>query len=115
MILPNVDAAQIPENKILGYLLSSTHRSGKAKAAFFVGAGFRPQQWEKLAAALNRHARENPVVTEEATVFGRRYVVDGPLIAADGTALNVRSVWFINNNETAPRFVTAHPLKRKIA
>lgn len=115
MILPNADAAQITENKILGYLLSSTHRSGKAKAAFFERFGFTLQEWQKLAAALYRHARENPVATEEVTAFGRRYVVDGPLIAADGTSLNVRSVWFINNDGATPRFVTAHPLKRKTA
>lgn len=115
MILPNADAARVPESKILGYLLSPTHRSGKAKAAFFGSFGFTPQDWDKLAAALHRHARENPVVEEAVTAFGRRYVVDGPLIASDGTALNVRSVWFINSEGAPPRFVTAHPLKRKTA
>ncbi len=115
MILPNAESAQIPEDKILGYLLSSTHRSGKAKAAFFVNFGFWSQEWQKLAAALRRHARENPLAAYEATAFGQRYVADGTLVAPDGTALNVRSVWFINSDGAAPRFVTAHPLKRKTA
>ncbi len=115
MILPNADAARVPENKILGYLLSPTHRSGKSKAAFFGSFGFTPRDWEKLAAALHLHARANPVAAEAVNAFGTRYVVDGLLIAADGTALNVRSVWFINSNGAPPRFVTAHPLKRKTA
>jgi len=115
MVLPNAAAARVPEDKIVKYLLSATHRSGKSKAAFFGRFGFRAQKWEELAAALQRHAGENPVAATEATTFGARYVVDGPLIAPDGTVLNVRSVWFISRDGDAPRFATAHPLKRKSA
>jgi hypothetical protein len=97
LVLPNAAFAEVPEDKIRKYLLSATHRSGKSKAA------------------LQRHAKENPVAEAETTEFGTRYVIDGPLIAPDGTALNVRSVWFINRDADAPRFATAHPLKRKTA
>jgi hypothetical protein len=40
MKLPNVEAAVISEDKITGYLLSTTHRDGRHKAAFFLGFGF---------------------------------------------------------------------------
>ncbi len=115
MVLPNAASAEVPEDKIRKYLLSATHRSGKSKAAFFLRFGFNAQDWQQLAAALQRHAKENPVAEAETTEFGTRYVIDGPLIAPDGTALNVRSVWFINRDADAPRFATAHPLKRKTA
>lgn len=111
--LPNADATRIPENKIVGYLLSSTHRAGKSKAAFFVKHGFASSSWQALAHALRKHGAENPVLQAEETAYGTRYVVDGPLVAPDGSALNARTVWFINRGTTVPRFATAHPLKRK--
>jgi hypothetical protein len=111
--LPDAASAEVPEDKIRKYLLSTTHRSGKSKAAFFLRFGFTAQDWRQLGAALQRHAQENPVAETETTEFGVRYVIDGPLAAPDGTALNVRSVWFINRDAGAPRFATAHPLKRK--
>ena len=114
MSLPNVDAAEIPEDKIAGYLLSATHRAGKSKAAFFGKHGFGAGDWRVLADALRRHAAENRVARAEQTRYGTRYIVDGPLPAPDGTLLNVRSVWFISGGRAEPRFATAHPLKRRI-
>lgn len=113
MKLPQVELAQVPEAKIVGYLLSTTHRAGKGKASFFMEFGFDPDRWEELAIALKQHAMDNDVVLEEMTGFGTRYVIDGPLKAPDGTWLNVRSAWFIDDEGDQPRFITAHPLKRR--
>ena len=66
----------------------------------------------RLAEALLGHARESEVVASEQTRHGKRYAVDGPLKAADGTILNVRSAWYIDSGGDAPRFVTAHPLPK---
>jgi hypothetical protein len=68
--------------------------------------------WQRLAEALLRHARENEVVETEETPHGKRYAVDGPLTAPDGTSLKVRTAWYINPGSDAPRFVTAHPLPK---
>jgi hypothetical protein len=113
MRLPNVDKAEITEAKIVGYLLSTTHRAGKSKAAFFIQFGFAAARWQELANALKQHAVSNEITTEEKTIFGSRYVIEGPLEAPDGTLLNVRSAWFIDNDGEIPRFVTAHPLRRR--
>lgn len=113
MRLPNVDKAQITEAKIVMYLLSTTHRAGKSKAAFFMQFGFTAPRWQELANALKQHAIHNEITIEEKTAFGSRYVIDGPLEAPDGTWLNVRSAWFIDNEGEVPRFVTAHPLRRR--
>ena len=114
MKLPNGAQAEVPEAKILGYLLSPTHRAGKSKAAFFSKHGFATRSWQVLARALRAHAIENEVSHVEETAYGTRYVVDGALAAPDGTALNVRSVWFINHGSAIPRFATAHPLSRRV-
>jgi len=111
--LPNADAAVIPQAKIAGYLLSPTHRAGRSKAAFFGKHGFKAADWQLLAQSLRAHAGSNAVSRTEETAFGMRYVIDGLLHAPDGTALNVRSVWFISWGIGVPRFATAHPLKRK--
>lgn len=109
MQLPNHEQAVIPERKIVDYLLSSTHRDGRSKAAFFTRFGFSVAAWEQFAAALRRHAAEHEVVETEDTPFGTSYTIDGALATPDGRAPRVRVVWFIETNETIPRLVTAYP------
>jgi hypothetical protein len=113
MKLPHASRAQVPEAKIVKYLLNPEHRVGKSKAAFFLSFGFRAEKWQELADALRKHAEENEIVEAEETPFGTRYVVDGTLIAPDGSRLNVRSAWFIDKTKVTARFASAHPLKRK--
>jgi hypothetical protein len=50
---------------------------------------------------------------EEKTIFGARYIIDGLLKGPDGRWLNVRAAWYINTGGDIPRFVTAHPLRRR--
>jgi hypothetical protein len=64
-----------------------------------------------LAQALLNHAAEHGIVKEEATPFGVRYVIEGPLNAADSRRPNLRSVWFIDTGTDIPRLVIAYPLK----
>ncbi len=112
MRLPNAETAIVPRRKIVDYLLSPSHRLGRHKAAFFRSFGFSSDHWWELADALRSHATANDVATAEATPFGTRFVVDGIMGTADGRSVNVRTVWFIEPGAAAPRFVTAHPLKR---
>ncbi len=113
MKLPNIEKAEVPEAKVVRYLLSTTHRAGKSKASFFMEFGFDPDRWEELARALKQHAMDNEISLEEKTIFGSRYVIDGPLKAPDGTWLNIRSAWFVGDYSDSPRFITAHPLRRR--
>ena|ERR1035437_5436271 len=112
MKLPNVNQATVPERKVTHYLINPAHPAGGSKAAFFLRFGFTVANWQRLAEALLRHARENEVVETEQTPHGQRYALDGPLTAPDGTRLNVRTAWYINSRGDAPRFVTAHPLPK---
>ena len=113
MRLPGVEKAEVSETKIVKYLLSTSHRAGKSKAAFFMEFGFDPARWEELDRALRQHARDNEIAHEEKTRFGTRYVIDGLLQVPDGRMLNVRTAWFIDNEGDSPRFITAHPLPRR--
>ncbi len=111
MKLPNVESAVVPEAKITGYLLSTTHRDGRHKAVFFRSFGFAVGDWQALAAALLRHAEEHEVARAEKTPFGTRYVVEGTIGTPSGRTPSMRSVWFVDNDQDAPRFVTAYPLE----
>ena len=113
MKLPNVDKAQVPKAKITGYLLSFTHEDGRSKAAFFVKFGFSASKWRALALALKEHAKDHAVVKVENSPFGTRYVIEGVIQTPDGQSPLLRSVWFIENENPTPRFVTAYPLRRK--
>ena len=46
MKLPNFEHAIIPEHKIIGYLLSLSHRDGRGKAVFFLRFGFSSDAWQ---------------------------------------------------------------------
>jgi hypothetical protein len=112
MKLPNANKAIVDRKKIVDYLLNPAHPAGGSKALFFLRFGFTVANWQHLTEALLRHARENEVTATEQTVYGRRFVVEGPLTTPDGSRLNVRSAWYIDEGDSAPRFVTAHPLRK---
>jgi len=109
--LPNSSKVVIPTAKIIDYLLSLSHSSGRSKAIFFTHFGFKLDEWEILAEALRRHAAEHEVSKAERTPFGLRYVIEGAFVTPDNRNPLVRSVWFIDNDSDETRFVTAYPME----
>lgn len=114
MKLLHADRLEIPQAKVVQYLLSSTHRAGRGKAGFFSACGFQVTAWEALADALRQQTRDSEVILSESTPFGTRYIIEGPLVAPSGRQLQVRTVWFIDKDGQVARFITAYPLKRRI-
>lgn len=110
MKLPNHDKAIVPSRKITDYLLSSAHRDGHSKAAFFFRFGFTLESWQILAASLLQHAAKHEVTKLEETPFGTRYVIEGELETPDGRAPLVRVVWFIEIGAEIARLATTYPL-----
>jgi len=113
MNLPNRDKAVVPQKKVVGYLLSSSHRDGRGKAKFFTQFDFSVEAWEELAQALRQHTVDHEIAKLEESPFVTRYVIQGRIIAPDGRTPLIRSVWFIPAGETISQFVTAYPLKRR--
>ena len=108
--LPNAGAASIDPRKIAGYLLSTTHPRGRAKAHFFMRFGFRASQPEILARALLDHAQSYGLAGSVETAYGIHYIIEGALRTPDGRNPLIRAIWMIKPSETAPRFVTATPI-----
>jgi hypothetical protein len=111
MKIPNIEQAVVAYDRIVGYLLNPEHPEGGDKCEYFIRFGFSVAQWEVLAMALIDHAARNEVMKTEATKYGTRYVVEGPVTTPDKRNPELRSVWFIRNDETFPRLVTAYRLR----
>ena len=111
MKLPNADHCVVHEAKALTYLLCLTHPSGRSKAKFFLGRGFRPDEWRIFAEAMIEHGRTYDVFEVVPTEFGVTYTVEGPLTTPDGRSSRVRSVWMIDRGQTRPRLISAYPAK----
>ncbi len=109
MHLPNAEMLVVEREKLVDYLLNSSHRLGAAKARFFRAFGFRVEHWEGLAAALREHGIRHEVTKVTETGFGPRYEVDGELPTPDGRRPQVRTVWQLDAGKIAPRLITAYP------
>ena len=111
MKLPHAEQAVVQQEKVVGYLLNPAHPFGASKARFFASAGFRIEGWQQLAQALLDHGRRCEVARTRETGFGKRYEVEGKLDCPDGRLRLVRTVWQMDDDEIAPRLITAYPLK----
>jgi len=111
--LPNLKKAAIKREKIEGYLLSSVHSIGRGKAKFFTKYGFVRERWHQLEQALLAHAASNDVRQAIDNDYGRKYVIEGPLLTPDGRSPFVRAIWLIGNDTGIPEFVTAYPCDEK--
>ena len=111
MKLPNADNLVVEREKILDYLLNTTHPYGASKARFFARFGFQAEEWQQLAQALRHHGQTHEVKRAQETGFGPRYQVEGRLGAPDGRSPRVRSIWQLDHGEVAPRLITAYPLE----
>ncbi len=107
--LPNLDKATIERRKITHYLLARDHPIGRAKAGFFEGFGFHRDWPETLEMYLIMHAHENDVSEVIATDFGMKFIISGSMRTPIGVRANVCVVWFAEDDQAAPRLVTAFP------
>jgi hypothetical protein len=112
--LPNVEKADVPERKLVDYLLAPEHRSGQTKAAFFRVFQYTRENWRALAEALHAHAGNHEVTATRPREAGMLYVIEGPLSTPDGRTPWVRCIWCIDEGEDIPRFITAYPMPRTI-
>lgn len=108
MKLPNANRAEIPPEKLRGYLLSPSHPVGRFKSRFFRSLGYTPDNWEELADALLRLAQTCDA-EEVPSPYGRKFRVAGEIPGEDGEPVPILTVWILSPDDTRPRFVTAYP------
>ncbi len=109
MTLPNGQRAFIPNAKISEYLLSESHIVGRTKARFFRSLGYRSESPQVLMNDLALIAGRDPVTESMETAHGTKYIVDGDLNTPSGADVRIRTIWIVERNHDAPKFVTAYP------
>jgi hypothetical protein len=108
--LPNAERAEIPEHKIVGYLLSEVHPIGRWKAEFFRSLGYTPDAPDIFRRDLLELAKKAEVSDRMTTAYGTKYVVDGYLRAETAAPVMVRTIWIASREGAPPRLVTAYPV-----
>jgi len=109
MNLPNGGSAIIDERKVREYLVSPSHPIGRFKAKFFASLGFRPDNWQELAAALAKVAAKGDAQLVEDNEHGRKYLVSWTLTGPQGRSADIVSVWILRVGDDSPRLVTVYP------
>jgi hypothetical protein len=114
MKLPHLENAYVPEAKIVKYLLNQEHRQGgKEKSVFFMRFGFTIDAWEDLAQALLAHAAAHEIASTFEKPGVTNFAIEGALDTPDNRQPLVRTIWALEEDSEAPRFVTAYPLLRR--
>ncbi len=113
MQLPNYEKAVINPQKFTDYILSNSHPIGKYKAAYFKSIGFIKENYHLLINEISKLIKENNIDSKTENEFGKKYVISGIISAPNKKKLKVTTVWFIENNNSIPYFVTVYPTKNK--
>lgn len=102
MKVPNIQRGRVLDRKI-GYLLRPTNKGG-----FWSPMGYSTADPRQFRDDLLRHAQVNEVARVETTMWGTKYVVEGPMRTPSRRRPRVRSVWIVDAGATAPRLLTAY-------
>ncbi len=108
-----VEELVIAEAKITQYLLNKEHNKGRPKAKFFLGVGFHPSEWTKLADAIETLAREEEITDSDQREYGVAYGIEGKIPTPDGQTRRIRTVWIVKSQGQAANLITAYPRRRK--
>ena len=99
--------AVIADEKVRDYRLRP--RREDDKSAFFARAGYRRQEWLRLADDLRQQILPLDGQVSRSSVYGDYYSVIGPLTGPNGTILYVETIWLVERDSQAVRFITAYP------
>ena len=108
--VPNRSAAIVEPGKLTDYLLSTDHPVGRNKARVFGRCGYDHHSIRDLVTELTRIVLTEPIVESVESAYGWKYIVDGVIPCSGGATLSIRTIWIVEAEFAAPRFVTAHPV-----
>lgn len=108
MRIPGAERAVVDPFKVRNYLLSTEHKVGRHKAAFFAKLGYHRRNWLELAHELHRHVRRDDAGELAPTAFGTKYMIAAHTTGPTGFSAIIVSVWIIRTDEDFPRLVTAY-------
>lgn len=110
MKLPNFDKVIIQKEKLIDYVLSETHSTGRFKAKYFRRLGFDETNIHLLEEALRKIAKKEEIQDEITSQYGIKYILDGQINSPIGKIVRVTTVWIVEKDQNIPRFVTVYPV-----
>ncbi len=110
MKLPNCNKAFISSEKLVSYVLSETHATGKFKAKFFRSLGFDETNVYLFEKALRSLAKSQEAEDALSSQYGTKYIIDGKIDTPSGKTVKVRTIWIIEKGQNSPRFITVYPV-----
>lgn len=110
-LLPNVENAQVPIEKLRDYSLDANHPVGKHKARVFESAlGMTSDDALRLRELILRAILTNRAVEQGTNTHGTRYSVDFQAFGVKGS-IKVRTAWIIDCGETIPRLTSCYVMR----
>lgn len=110
MKLPNGNKVIISPDKLIDYILSETHATGKFKAKFFRKRGFNETNIHLFEKALSKLAKSQEIADIISSEYGTKYIIDGEINTPSTKVVKVRTIWIIEKGQISPRFVTVYPV-----
>lgn len=107
--LPRADEAEIPREKLLQYVLSGEHRTGRHKARVFASTlGITASDWETLRRQILEQVATQPVTAiRPKPPFGVEYEVRVSIDGINGQTHQVITGWLVAG-DAPPRLLTAY-------
>lgn len=107
-LLPNYELAEIPDEKIYGYCLNSSHERGKYKArVFYQVFGISDNDGELLKSEIISKLQVSKVTDIRENDHGTIYTV--PLkICIFEKEVEIITAWIIRKNNTVPQLITCY-------
>ena len=99
----------VEPSKVRDYLLSPSHPVGRFKAVVFNALGYSQDNWPRLRDDLFLHGQSAQARLAETSIHGQKYLVSDTPTGPGGRSGAFVSVWLIEPEAAAPRFLTAYP------
>src|SRR3989338_7247575 len=109
MKLPDENRAFIPKTKLIDYVLSETHATGKFKAKFFRNLGFDETNIKLFEKNIRKMIKLSEVKSTNTSIYGVKHVIEGKINTPVRNNVIVRTIWIIENKKV-PRFITIYPV-----
>jgi hypothetical protein len=102
---------KIHPSKVSKYLLDLTHKTGSAKAKFFLEKGFSLAKPDELVSALVRHPLTATLQSASAHPDGLKLRYECDIATPSGSLICIRSIWIEASDRMAMTLVTAYPFR----
>jgi len=109
MKLPNGDKALIASEKLMKYLLNTSHKRGGTKARLLARFGYSADNWQQLEADIRLYHIGADVATVRRTLYGTRYEIRAVLHTPSGRRLMAKTIWQVDDGTDFPRLITLIP------